>query len=263
MDLQLHDKTALVTASTGGIGRALAESLLREGAHVIINGRSQETVDAALKELKKISEKVDGAVADLGSSTGCRELIDQVKRSVDILINNFGIYETVDFFDTDDTLWTKFFESNVMSGVRLSRYYMKPMLEKNWGRILFVSSESGLNIPEEMIHYGMTKTAQLAVMRGLAKLTKGTRVTVNAILPGPTRTEGVKHFLKTMADQRNVSQEEVETLVINELRPTSLIQRLADCEEVAPLTTLLCSPLSSATNGSAVKVEGGIVDQLM
>ena len=254
MDLKLKGKRALITASSGGIGKGLAEALLKEGAEVIINGSKEETTQKAVKELKKIYKNVSGVAADLSQAKGCSTLIHSIKEPIDILINNFGIYETCDFFEITDEIWLNFFESNVLSGVRLSQHYLKPMLKNNWGRILFVSSESGLNIPQDMIHYGVTKTAQLSLMRGLAKLTKGTDVTVNAILPGPTLTEGVETFLKNVPDKNNF---------LKENRSGSLIQRFAEVSEVASMAAFLCSPLAPLTNGSAVKVEGGIVDQLM
>lgn len=263
MDLQLKDKIALVTASTAGIGRALAEGLLKEGVHVIINGRSEGSVDKALQDLKPKYQNVEGVAAELGNAEECQHLIDQIKKPIDILINNFGIYEAGDFFETNDALWQNYYECNVMSGVRLSRHFLKPMLEKNWGRIIFVSSESGLNIPKDMIHYGMTKTAILAIMRGLAKLTKGTEVTVNAIVPGPTKSKGAMQFIGQMAEKHGISQQEMEKKFLKENYPTSLIGRFVETEEIAPMAVSLCSPLSIATNGSAVKVDGGVVDQIM
>lgn len=262
MQFKLKDKTALVTASTGGIGRAIAEALLKEGAHVIINGRSAQSVNRALKELKTKYPNVSGVAADLKDQKGANKLIKGVKQPVDILINNFGMYEVKDFFSISDDMWLEFFEANVMSGIRLARHYLKPMLKRNWGRVLFISSESGLNIPEDMIQYGVTKTAQLSVMRGLAKLTKGTHVTVNALLPGPTLTEGVEVFLKELAKKQGITLEAMEHQMFKKNRPTSLIQRFAKPEEVAPMAVYLSSPLSALTNGSAVKVEGGILDQI-
>ncbi len=263
MDLKLKGKRALITASTGGIGRALAETLLEEGASVIIHGSREETTKEALKELKKKYRDVTAVAADLSDAAGCNKLIKEVTEQVDILINNFGIYEFMDFFEISDNDWTNFFEANVLSGVRLSRHFLKPMLKNNWGRILFVSSESGLNIPEDMIQYGMTKTAQLSLMRGLAKLTQGTAVTVNSLLPGPTLTEGVQEFLDKLADKKGVCSTELKKNFVKENRPTSLLQRFAETQEVASMAAFLCSPLSCLTNGSAVKVEGGIVDQIV
>ncbi|GAB4227094.1 MAG: SDR family oxidoreductase [Chlamydiales bacterium] len=263
MDLNLNDKRALVTASTAGIGRAIAEELLREGAHVTVNGRTEESVARAIKELSEKYPSVKGITADLGRASGCQYLISEIKEPIDILINNYGTYELVDFFDSTDDEWLEIYENNVLSGVRLSRYYLPRMLHKGWGRILFISSESGLNIPKEMIHYGVTKTAQLAVMRGLAKLTKGTDITVNALLPGPTKTRGVMEFMQQIANREGISMEEVEKNFVKEHRPSSLNQRFANSEEVAHMAVFLCSPMSSATNGSSVKVEGGIVDQIM
>lgn len=262
MDLKLKGKRALVTASTGGIGKAIAKELLKEGAFVYIHGSRDSSVEKTVEELKKISPDLKGISANLKEDSGCSRLIESIKEPLDILVNNFGIYETVDFFESSDELWREYFECNVLSGVRLSRHFLKPMLERNWGRIIFISSESGLNIPEDMIHYGFSKTAQLAIMRGLAKLTKGTHVTVNAILPGPTYTEGVEEFMKKIAKDQGKTLEDLKENLVKEHRPTSLVQRFGEVEEVAHMTTFICSPLASLTNGSAVKVEGGIVNQI-
>lgn len=262
MDLKLKGKRALVTASTGGIGKAIASRLLDEGAFVYIHGSRESSVDHTLDDFKEFSSSISGIAANLKERSGCETLINGIDQPLDILVNNFGIYETVDFFETTDELWQEYFESNVQSGVRLSRHFLKPMLERNWGRIVFISSESGLNIPEDMIHYGFSKTAQLSIMRGLAKLTKGTNVTVNAILPGPTYTSGVEEYMKNMADDLGTSFEELKKNLVKEHRPSSLIQRFGEVEEVANMTAFICSPLASLTNGSSVKVEGGIVNQI-
>ena len=263
MDLQLEGKTALVTASTGGIGKAIAEELLKEGASVIIHGSRDESAENVVEEFKSKYPHVKGVGADLSKPDGCKKIIDAINEPVDILINNFGIYEVVDFFQTTDELWSSYFESNVLTVVTLSRHFLKPMLDRNWGRVIFISSESGLNIPEDMIHYGFTKTAQLSIMRGLAKLTKGSKVTVNALLPGPTLTEGVEEFIEKIAREKKIDKQEIIDDFVKENRPSSLTQRFAQVDEVAHMAAFLCSPLASLTNGSAVKVEGGIVDQIM
>ncbi len=260
MDYQLSAKTALVTGSTQGIGYAIAALLKQEGATVYINGRTAAKVDAAIAKLN--AEVSAGqalpAVADLADDASLASLLEAVP-SVDILVNNTGIFEPKAFFDIPDDDWRRFFEVNVLSGVRLSRHYLRGMLDRNWGRVVFISSESALNIPEEMIHYGMTKTAQLAVSRGLAELTKNTKVTVNAILPGPTRSEGVDEFVNQMARQQKITPAEMETKFFHEARPTSLIQRFATVNEVAQMVAYVASPLSSATNGAALRVDGGAV----
>lgn len=260
MDLQLKGKTAFISGSTAGIGLATAKSLVREGATVIINGRSQEGVNSAIKEIKEEIEYADirGAAADFSKAEEVEALLKQVP-DVDILINNAGIFEPKAFAEISDADWFRFFEVNVMSGVRLSRHYFQKMMERNWGRIIFVSSESGVLIPDEMIHYGVTKTAQLAVSRGMAELTKGTNVTVNAVLPGPTRSRGVSEFLSDLARADNISVAEVEKNFFKNMRPSSLIQRFASTQEIASMITYLVSPLASATNGAAIRVEGGLI----
>ncbi|MEO8414903.1 MAG: SDR family oxidoreductase [Ginsengibacter sp.] len=260
MDLKLNDKTALVTGSTAGIGLAIAKKLLEEGATVYINGRTVERVDDAIQQLKEEvpGANVKGVPADFASVDEVNNLIKQIP-SVDILINNVGIFEPKQFVDIPDEDWLKFYEVNVMSGIRLSRHYFPQMIKRDWGRIIFISSESAINIPEEMIHYGMTKTAQLAVSRGLAELTKGTNVTVNAILPGPTKSEGVKGFVEDLAKHQHKTKEQVEKEFFQDARPTSLLQRFASPEEIANLVVYVASPLSSATNGAALRVDGGVV----
>lgn len=260
MKIELSGKTAFVSGSTSGIGRAIARGLAASGANIIINGRREQTVRDAVAELTAEFPliTVSGVAADLATAKGCEAVI-AAHPTVDILINNTGIFEPKPFFDIPDEDWTRFFDINVMSGVRLSRAYMPAMLERNWGRIVFISSESGLNIPKEMIHYGFTKTAQLAISRGLAELTAGTGVTVNSVLPGPTRSDGVEDFLGEMAAQNNQSVEEMAANFVKEHRPTSLLQRFATVEEVANMVVYAASKEASATNGAALKVEGGIV----
>ncbi|MBW4659653.1 MAG: SDR family oxidoreductase [Drouetiella hepatica Uher 2000/2452] len=260
MDLQLTDKVALVSGSTAGIGLAIATTLAQEGAMVIINGRTQDRVDAAIDQIKQktTDAKLQGIAADLGTVNGANALFQQIPE-VDILVNNLGIYGAQAFAEISDDEWMKFLEVNVISGVRLSRYYLPKMLQKNWGRIIFISSESGINIPAEMIHYGVTKTAQLSLARGLAETTVGTNVTVNSVLPGPTRSEGVEDFIQGLATDQNISSEQVEKEFFAKMRPSSLIQRFATSEEVAALVAFVASPLSSATNGAALRVDGGVV----
>ncbi len=259
MNLQLKNKTALVTGSTAGIGLAIAKGLLKEGSTVYLNGRTQQRVDDAIQQLKdEVSDaKVFGVPADFSKVNEVNNLLQQIP-DVDILINNVGIFEPKAFVDITDEDWLKFYEVNVLSGIRLSRYYFPRMLKKDWGRIIFISSESAINIPEEMIHYGMTKTAQLAVSRGLAELTKGTNVTVNAVLPGPTKSEGVAGFVNDLGKQQNKSKEQVEKEFFQSARPTSLLQRFAATEEIANLVVYVASPVSSATNGTALRVDGGV-----
>jgi NAD(P)-dependent dehydrogenase (short-subunit alcohol dehydrogenase family) len=259
MDLQLNGKTALVTGSTAGIGFAIAQSLAREGARVIVNGRTQERVDAALA---KLPAGTIGLAADLGSAAGIAAAVQRFP-AVDILINNLGIFEPKPFEKIPDEDWFRFFEVNVMSGVRLSRHYLPRMKAAGWGRIVFISSESGVQIPAEMIHYGFTKTAQLAISRGLAETTAGTGVTVNAVLPGPTASEGVQGFVNNLAAHQGTTREAVEQDFFRSARPTSLLQRFATPEEVAALVTFVASPLSSATNGAALRVDGGTVRSLV
>jgi NAD(P)-dependent dehydrogenase (short-subunit alcohol dehydrogenase family) len=264
MDYKLSGKKALITGSTSGIGFATAKLLLEEGAEVYVNGRTLARAEAAAEKLRAI--KPGAVVTAVAADFSVPEEIKQLTRDipfVDILINNVGIFEPKAFTDIPDEDWFKFYEVNVLSGVRLSRHYLPQMLANNWGRIIFISSESGINIPEEMIHYGMTKTAQLAVSRGLAELTKGTNVTVNAVLPGPTLSEGAEGFIENMGRQQNKTKSEVEKAFFETARPTSLLQRFASTEEVANLITFVASPLSSATNGAALRVDGGVVKTII
>jgi NAD(P)-dependent dehydrogenase (short-subunit alcohol dehydrogenase family) len=263
MKIDLSGKTALVTGSTSGIGHAIARELAAAGATVAINGRNQAKVDAAVAAIAKAAPgaKVRGVAADVSTAAGCKTLVAALPE-VDILINNAGIFEPKGFFDIPDDDWSRFFEVNVMSGVRLARAYMPGMLKRNWGRIVFISSESALNVPREMIHYGMTKTAQLAVSRGLAEMTRGTAVTVNSVLPGPTMSEGVETFVKDLAKQGGQSVEEAASQFVKQFRPTSLLQRFATVEEIANMVVYVSSKESSATNGAALRAEGGIIQTI-
>jgi NAD(P)-dependent dehydrogenase (short-subunit alcohol dehydrogenase family) len=263
MNIDLTGKTALVTGSTSGIGHAIAKGLAGSGADVVVNGRTQAKVDAAVAAIAKAvsGSKIRGVAADVSTAAGCQTLVAALP-DVDILINNAGIFEPKGFLDIPDEDWSRFFEVNVMSGVRLSRAYLSGMLKRNWGRIVFISSESALNIPKEMIHYGMTKTAQLAVSRGLAEMTRGTAVTVNSVLPGPTMSEGVEAFVKDLAKQNGQSVDEAASQFVKQFRPTSLLQRFASVEEIANMVVYVASKEASATNGAALRAEGGIVQTI-
>ena len=259
MDLKLKDKLALVSGSTAGIGLAIAEALAREGARVIINGRSQSSVDEAVSGLKSATGgDVQGFAGDLSAAAAAEEIARR-HPGVEILVNNLGIFEPKAFEAITDADWVRFFEANVLSGVRLARLYLPAMRRANWGRIIFISSESAVQIPAEMIHYGMTKTAQLAVSRGLAEAVAGTGITVNSVLPGPTKSRGVGDFVETLAKAGGKSFEQFETEFFEKVRPTSLIKRFASPEEVASLVAYVASPLASATTGAALRVDGGVI----
>ncbi len=258
MNLNLNGHTGLVTASTGGIGLEIARSLATEGAKVVINGRTQSSVDKALAELHQDSSRADlvGLAADNGTAEGCARTLAAWPQ-VDILVNNLGIYEAIGFFHETDEAWQRMFEVNIMSGVRLARQYLKGMLERGHGRIVFISSESGVSPAPEMAHYSATKTMQLGIARSLAELTKGTRVTVNSVLPGPTRTEGVEKFIQDVFP--GLAQTEAERRFIAENRPTSLIGRLIDPREIGDIVAFVCSARASVINGSSIRAEGGLV----
>jgi NAD(P)-dependent dehydrogenase (short-subunit alcohol dehydrogenase family) len=259
MDLQLTNKLALVTGSTAGIGYAIAEALAAEGARVIINGRKQKAVDSAVTQLKqKGKDNILGFAGDLSDAAAADMLFKQFP-DVEILVNNLGIFEAKPFEEIPDSDWMRFFEVNVLSGVRLARLYLPTMKRANWGRIIFISSESAVQIPAEMIHYGMTKTAQLAVSRGLAESVAGTGITVNCVLPGPTKSRGVVDFVEAMAKSQRKSFAQFESEFFLSARPTSLIKRFATPEEVATLVAYVASPLASATTGAALRVDGGVI----
>ncbi|MEY2519422.1 MAG: hypothetical protein QOF24_1181 [Verrucomicrobiota bacterium] len=260
MDLQLDGKLALVSGSTAGIGFAIANALAREGARVIVNGRSDERVKSAMGRIRKDNQsaQLEPFAADLGGAAGAEEALRRFPE-VGVLVNNLGIFEPKPFEEIPDADWLRFFEVNVMSGVRLSRAYLPRMKERNWGRIVFISSESGLQIPAEMIHYGVTKTAQIAVARGIAETCAGTGVTCNAVLPGPTASEGVNEFVGSLAQQAGQTRDQVEKEFFEKARPSSLLKRFATPDEVAAMVVFICSPLSSATNGAALRVDGGVV----
>jgi NAD(P)-dependent dehydrogenase (short-subunit alcohol dehydrogenase family) len=263
MKIDLSGKTAIVTGSTAGIGFAIAKGLAEAGAAVVVNGRSEAVVEDAVRRLAETvpSTVIRGRAADVGTAKGCSALV-AAEPSADILVNNVGIYGLQDFFDIPDTEWTRFFEVNVMSGVRLSRAYLPGMVQRNQGRVLFLSSESALNIPADMIHYGFTKTASLAISRGLAKRVAGTGVTVNAVLPGPTLSEGFEAMLQEAKEKSGLSIEETAAAFVRENRPSSILQRAASVEEVANLVVYAASPQASATTGAALRVDGGVVETI-
>src|SRR5262245_27937130 len=260
MDLDLSGKLALVTGSTRGIGLASARGLAEMGAEVIINGRERAAVDEAIAQIRKIAPKakLQAAAFDLGGAGGCAAIVKQFPE-VDVLGNNLGIYEPKPFFEIEDADWSKMFEVNVMSGVRMTRHYLKRMLEKDWGRVVFVSSASGIFVPKEMVHYGFSKAAQLFIARGAAEMTKGTHVTVNSVLPGPTWVEMAPTRLAARAKGMGTTVDDLVARTFSERRPASLLQRYAKPEEVANLICYLCSKASSATNGAALRADGGIV----
>jgi NAD(P)-dependent dehydrogenase (short-subunit alcohol dehydrogenase family) len=264
MGLKLEGKQALVTGSTAGIGFAIAAALVKEGASVVVSGRTEQRVKAALQQLQPSGAhgKVEGLAANLGTADGVQQAIARFPE-LDILVNNLGIFEVKPFEQISDDDWFRFFETNVLSGVRLSRHYLPGMKQRNWGRIVFISSESAVQIPAEMIHYGMTKTAQLAIARGLAETTVGTKVTVNTVLPGPTASEGVSKFVEQLAAEQRTDAASVEKEFFRGMRPTSLLQRFATPEEVAALVAFVCSPLSSATNGAPLRADGGVVRSIL
>ena len=262
LNIYLHGKTAVITGSTIGIGLAIAKSLAQAGAAVVVNGRTQAAVDKAVVAVQSAApeSQVQGVVADLATAEGCQQLATQAPHC-DILVNNLGIYGTVPFFDISDDEWQRYWDVNLMSGVRMSRTYMKQMLERNWGRVIFIASESAFNIPADMVHYGMSKTAMLGLARGLAKMAANTGVTVNSILPGPTLSEGAAQMLMASAPAGQ-TLEEAGIAFVKQHRPSSIIGRAAQLEEVANMVAYVASPLSSATTGAALRVEGGIVDSI-
>ena len=264
MDLLLKGKRALVTGSTSGIGWASARELAAEGAHVVLSGRDPARLASAVARIQAevAGAVVSGVVADLSTAAGCQQLLDGAGE-LDILVNNLGIFEPKPFEQIGDEDWTRFFEVNVMSGVRLSRHHLPRMKARNWGRVVFISSESGICPPAEMVHYGMSKSAQLSVSRGLAETCIGTGVTVNSVLPGPTRTEGVGDFFATLARDAGQTLEQAEHDFFKFARPTSLLQRFIEPAEIAAMVTYVCSPRSAATNGAALHVEGGVVRSLI
>jgi len=264
MDLKLVHKTALVTGSTAGIGFAFARSLAGEGAHVILSGRTQARIDHAIHSIQQAvpGAQLSGVAADFSSASGAEAVIKAVP-AVDILVNNVGIFEPKPFVEIADADWYRFFEVNVMSGIRLSRHYLPAMLARNWGRIIFLSSESAVQIPAEMVHYGMTKTAQVAVARGIAEGVAGTGVTVNSVLAGPTESEGVGVFVKELAKAQHKTKEQVEREFFLTARPSSLLRRFATTDEVASMVTYVASELSSATNGAALRADGGVVKAIL
>jgi NAD(P)-dependent dehydrogenase (short-subunit alcohol dehydrogenase family) len=264
MDLKLRGKKAVVTGATGGIGQAIAASLAAEGVQVSITGRTPESVEKALAEVRAASAsplEIAGVVADLGTAQGAETLAREVS-ATDILVNNLGIYESRPFGEIKDEDWLRLFEVNVLSGVRATRAYLPGMLQRNWGRVIFISSESSIMVPSEMIHYGMTKTAQLSISRGLAETTKGTGVTVNSVMPGPTRSANIMDFMRSVSSNPTAEESAIESEFFQKFRPSSLLQRLIESEEIASLVTYLASPLSSATNGAALRAEGGLLKSI-
>lgn len=264
MDLQLKGRTAFISGSTQGIGFAIAEQLLQEGAQVIINGRTQEKVDTAIRQLIAAfpAAIVSGMAADFAQEKEVNQLLEKLP-AIDILVNNVGIFGLKDFENIDDSEWQTMFEINVMSGIRLSRALLPKMIANNRGRILFISSESGVNVPANMIHYGVTKTAMLSLSNGLSKLTKGTAVTVNTILGGPTYSEGVANAVKHIAQANNTSEHDMKAAILQSTNPHSLLQRFIAPEEIAHIAAYLCSPLAAAINGAAIRADGGVLNTLL
>lgn len=264
MNIELKTKRALVSASTGGIGFAVAKGLAQAGATVVINGRSERSVnDAIARLLAEVPDAaVSGVAADLSTAQGVETLLAGLV-AIDILVNNAGIYEPQDFFETDDDVWNTYWQTNVMSGVRLSRALLPAMVERGWGRVVFVASESARNIPADMIHYGVSKTAQLALARGLAKRVAGSGVTVNSVLPGPTLSDGVAEMMKGEVERTGKPLETVVRDFVLEHRPSSIIQRASSVEEVANMIIYVCSTQASATTGAALRVDGGVVDDIV
>lgn len=264
MDFGLKGKTAVVSGSTAGIGFAIAATLAAEGAKVVVNGRTEARVAAALAQIRQRVKDADvrGVAADLGTAGGVNAFVKQVP-DADVLVNNLGIFEIKPFAEISDADWLRFFEVNVLSGVRLARHYLPYMVKRNWGRIIFISSESAQHIPVEMIHYGMTKTAQIAIARGIAESVAGTGVTVNSILAGPTASEGAGTFVERMAKEQGVTPAEIEKQFFASVRPTSLLKRFETPEEVAAVVTFVASTQAVAINGAAVRAEGGVVRSII
>ncbi|MFM0206411.1 SDR family oxidoreductase [Paraburkholderia sediminicola] len=263
MNIDLTGKTAIVSASTAGIGLAIATGIAASGAETIVNGRKQEAVDRAIDTIRKTAPqaKLRGFAGDLGSPEGCDALAKAVPQA-DILVNNLGIFGPGDIFTTEDDDWERYFQVNVMSGVRLTRSYLKGMMERKWGRVVFISSESGLNIPADMLAYGFSKTAQLSIARGIAKYAAGSGVTVNSVLPGPTLSDGFRSMVEDTAKKQGKTIEQVATEFVREHRSTSIIQRAASTEEIANMVVYVCSPQASATTGAALRVDGGVIDTI-
>jgi NAD(P)-dependent dehydrogenase (short-subunit alcohol dehydrogenase family) len=264
MNIDLHGKTALVTASTGGIGFAIAQGLAASGAEVVLNGRSEASVSRAREKLNGVvaGAKIHTFIADLGSAQGVKQLLNGLP-PIDILVNNAGIYGPQDFYQVDDETWDAYWQTNVMSGVRLSRALLPEMVQRGWGRVVFISSESALNIPADMLHYGVSKTAQLSLARGLAKVVAGSGVTVNSVLPGPTLSDGFAAMMEDEVKRTGKPLEELAKEFVMAQRPSSVIQRAATVEEVANMVVYVCSKQASATSGAALRVDGGVVDDIV
>lgn len=263
MNIDLSGKTAIVSASTAGIGLAIATGIAASGAQTIINGRKQDAVDRAIETIRKTAPqaKLQGFAGDLSTAQGSEALIAAVPQA-DILVNNLGVFGPGDIFSTEDDDWERYFQVNVMSGVRLTRHYLKGMMERKWGRVVFISSESGLNIPPDMLAYGFSKTAQLSIARGIAKQAAGSGVTVNAVLPGPTLSDGLRAMVEETAKEQGKTVEQVATEFVRAHRSSSIIQRAATTEEVANMVVYVCSPQASATTGAALRVDGGVIDTI-